>query len=93
MGGSPENVIALACGMVEGMELGDNARAAIISRGLAEMVRLGVSMGAEPLTLSGLSGLGDLVLTSTGKLSRNRQAGVAVGRGQSITELLKNRIY
>ncbi|MGB4433391.1 MAG: NAD(P)H-dependent glycerol-3-phosphate dehydrogenase [Bacillota bacterium] len=93
VGGALKNVIALACGMVEGMELGDNARAAIISRGLAEMVRLGVSMGAEPLTFSGLSGLGDLVLTSTGKLSRNRQAGVAVGRGQSITEFIEKTGY
>ncbi len=93
MGGALKNVIALACGMVEGMGLGDNARAALVSRGIAEMVRLGVCMGAEPLTFSGLSGLGDLVLTSTGNLSRNRQAGIAVGKGQSIAEFIEETGY
>ena len=75
------------------MGLGDNARAALISRGIAEMVRLGVRMGADPLTFSGLSGLGDLVLTSTGDLSRNRQAGIAVGKGQSIDEFIEETGY
>ena len=93
MGGALKNVIALACGMVEGMGLGDNARAALISRGIAEMVRLGVRMGADALTFSGLSGLGDLVLTSTGDLSRNRQAGIAVGKGQSIDEFIEETGY
>lgn len=93
LGGALKNVIAIACGMVEGLGLGYNAQAGIISRGLAEMTRLGVALGADPLTFSGLSGLGDLVLTATGHLSRNRQAGIAVARGEPIESFLARTGY
>ncbi|HHW17996.1 MAG TPA: NAD(P)-dependent glycerol-3-phosphate dehydrogenase [Firmicutes bacterium] len=93
LGGALKNIIALACGMVEGMGLGYNAQAGIISRGIAEVTRLGVAMGADPLTFAGLSGLGDLVLTSTGHLSRNRQAGIAVGKGEPVQSFLNRTGY
>ncbi len=93
IGGALKNIIALACGMAQGMGLGYNAQAAIIARGIAEITRLGVSLGAEPLTFAGLSGLGDLVLTCTGHLSRNRQAGIAVGKGEPIKEFLSRTSY
>jgi len=92
-GGALKNVIALACGMAQGMGAGYNAQAAIISRGIAEITRLGVSLGAQPLTFAGLSGLGDLVLTCTGHLSRNRQAGIAVGKGEPIENFLGRTGY
>lgn len=92
-GGALKNIIALTCGLVEGMGLGYNAQAAIISRGIAEITRLGVALGAYPLTFAGLSGVGDLVLTSTGHLSRNRQAGIAVGKGESIQSFLERTKY
>ncbi|MBI4526381.1 MAG: NAD(P)-dependent glycerol-3-phosphate dehydrogenase [Deltaproteobacteria bacterium] len=88
LGGVVKNVIAIAAGICDGLSLGSNARAALITRGLAEMTRLAVRMGAEPLTLSGLPGLGDLVLTCTGTLSRNRGVGVEIGRGKSLDEIL-----
>ncbi|MGF1457284.1 MAG: NAD(P)H-dependent glycerol-3-phosphate dehydrogenase, partial [Alphaproteobacteria bacterium] len=81
IGGAVKNVLAIACGIVEGRGLGLSARAALISRGFAEMTRLGVALGARPETLSGLSGLGDLVLTCTASLSRNMAYGLALGRG------------
>jgi len=93
LGGALKNVIALACGMAQGMGLGYNAQAGIISRGIAEITRLGVVLGADPRTFAGLSGLGDLVLTSTGHLSRNRQAGIAVGKGESIRSFLNRTGY
>jgi len=93
IGGALKNIIALACGMAQGMGIGHNAQAAIISRGIAELTRLGVCLGAEPLTFAGLSGLGDLVLTSTGQLSRNRQAGIAVGKGEPINAFLTRTGY
>ncbi|MGI6620141.1 MAG: NAD(P)H-dependent glycerol-3-phosphate dehydrogenase [Bacillota bacterium] len=93
IGGALKNVIALACGMAQGMGAGYNIQAAIISRGIAEISRLGVALGAQPLTFSGLSGLGDLVLTCTGHLSRNRQAGIAVGQGESIHGFLARTGY
>lgn len=93
LGGALKNIIALACGLAEGMGVGYNAQAAIISRGIAEITRLGVALGAEPLTFAGLSGLGDLVLTSTGHLSRNRQAGIAVGRGESVETFIARTLY
>lgn len=93
LGGALKNIIALACGLAEGMGVGYNAQAAIISRGIAEITRLGGALGADPLTFAGLSGLGDLVLTSTGHLSRNRQAGIAVGRGESISNFLTRTGY
>jgi len=84
--GALKNVIALAAGMAVGLDLGYNAMAALITRGLAEIARLGVALGARPLTFAGLAGLGDLLLTCTGDLSRNRTVGVALGRGQSLEE-------
>ncbi len=86
IGGAVKNVLAIAAGIVEGAGLGDNARAAMITRGLAEMIRLGNALGARPETLTGLAGLGDLVLTCTGASSRNHRLGVALGRGQTIAE-------
>ena len=82
LGGALKNVIAIAAGVVDGLELGTNARAALISRGLAEVARLGVRMGGRAATFAGLAGMGDLVLTCTGDLSRNRQLGLALGRGE-----------
>jgi glycerol-3-phosphate dehydrogenase (NAD(P)+) len=80
--------MAIACGISDGMGLGDNARAGIITRGLAEITRVGVAKGANPLTFSGLAGLGDLVLTCTGDLSRNRRVGLALGGGKTLTQIL-----
>ncbi len=87
-GGSMKNYIAIAAGMIDGAQIGLNIRAALITRGLAEMRRLGVKMGANPHTFSGLSGLGDLVLTCTGDLSRNHTVGVKIGQGMKIREIL-----
>jgi len=84
LGGSVKNVLAVATGMADGMHLGHNARAALVTRGLAEMMRLGRAMGAQERTLIGLAGLGDLVLTATGDLSRNRRLGIALGQGKSV---------
>jgi len=89
LGGAVKNVLALATGICDGMQLGDNTRAAILTRGMAEMMRLGKAMNCKAETLMGLSGLGDLVLTCTGDLSRNRRMGLALGRGQSIDEAKK----
>jgi glycerol-3-phosphate dehydrogenase (NAD(P)+) len=89
LGGAIKNVIAIAAGAVDGLALGHNALAALITRGLREMTRLGVAMGARAETFAGLAGLGDLVLTCTGDLSRNRQLGLALGRGASIADLLR----
>jgi glycerol-3-phosphate dehydrogenase (NAD(P)+) len=84
-GGALKNVVALATGLSDGLGLGENARAALITRGLAEMTRLAVALGGEPATLAGLAGMGDLVLTATGTLSRNRSLGMALARGDSLT--------
>jgi glycerol-3-phosphate dehydrogenase (NAD(P)+) len=89
LGGALKNVIAIASGISDGMGFGTNTRAALITRGLAEMSRLGMRLGANPLTFAGLAGLGDLVLTCTGDLSRNRQVGLKLGQGQSIDSILK----
>lgn len=86
VGGAVKNVLAIATGLCDGLNLGLNARAALITRGLAEMTRLGVALGARSDTFMGLSGLGDLVLTATGDLSRNRQVGLALARGQSLQQ-------
>jgi glycerol-3-phosphate dehydrogenase (NAD(P)+) len=88
LGGALKNVIAVAAGMAVGLELGHNATAALITRGLAEMARLGSRLGANPLTLSGLAGMGDLILTCTGALSRNRHVGVELGRGRALDDVL-----
>jgi glycerol-3-phosphate dehydrogenase (NAD(P)+) len=89
LGGALKNVIAIAAGITDGLEAGSNARASLITRGLAEMSRLGAAMGAEQKTFMGLSGLGDLVLTCTGDLSRNRQVGMRIGRGEKLGEILE----
>nr|WP_244155842.1 NAD(P)H-dependent glycerol-3-phosphate dehydrogenase [Desulfofustis glycolicus] len=85
-----KNIIAIAAGICDGLAFGSNARAALITRGLAEMTRLGKALGAEEKTFYGLSGLGDLVLTCTGALSRNRHVGLELGKGKSIDQILKN---
>lgn len=88
LGGALKNVVAIAAGIVQGLGLGHNTIAALITRGLAEITRLAVAAGAEPKTLAGLSGLGDLVLTCTGDLSRNRRVGVQLGKGRKLPEIL-----
>jgi len=88
LGGAIKNVIALAAGGADGLGFGHNTRAALIARGLAEMIRLGRSMGAEARTFYGLSGIGDLVLTCTGELSRNRTVGYQIGQGRTLNEIL-----
>lgn len=90
LGGALKNVMALAAGVVDGLGLGHNTRAALITRGLAEMVRLGIVMGADPRTFYGLSGVGDLVLTCTGALSRNHTVGVRLGRGERLEAILES---
>jgi glycerol-3-phosphate dehydrogenase (NAD(P)+) len=89
LGGAVKNVIAIAAGVSQGLGLGHNTIAALITRGLSEMMRLGSAMGARRETLAGLAGLGDLVLTCTGELSRNRSLGVALGQGKKLEEILK----
>ena len=88
VGGAVKNVIAIAAGICDGLQLGLNARAALITRGLAEMTRLGVRLGGRAETFMGLSGLGDLILTTTGDLSRNRQVGLRLARGKSLDAIL-----
>ncbi len=88
VGGALKNVIAIATGICDGMGLGHNAVAAVITRGLTELTRMAVKLGADPLTMMGLAGMGDLVLTCTGDLSRNRTFGKALGRGRTVEELL-----
>jgi len=88
IGGAVKNVMAIAAGISDGLGLGLNARAALITRGLAEITRLGVALGGEPETLMGLAGAGDLILTATGDLSRNRRVGFELARGKSLKEIL-----
>jgi glycerol-3-phosphate dehydrogenase (NAD(P)+) len=88
LGGALKNIIAIAAGVVEGLGLGHNAKAALMTRGLAELSRLAVALGAQRDTLAGLAGLGDLVLTCTGDLSRNRRLGLALAKGQSLEQIL-----
>ncbi|MBX3714593.1 MAG: NAD(P)-dependent glycerol-3-phosphate dehydrogenase [Burkholderiales bacterium] len=89
LGGAVKNVIAIAAGIADGLDLGRNARAALVTRGLAEIVRLGVAMGGQAETFMGLTGLGDLVLTCTGDLSRNRDVGLRLARGQGLADILR----
>ena len=91
IGGAVKNVLAIACGVVEGKGLGQNARAALVARGFAEMTRFGLKCGAKRETLSGLSGLGDLVLTCSSTSSRNYSLGIGIGQGRDAAELLSNR--
>jgi glycerol-3-phosphate dehydrogenase (NAD(P)+) len=86
LAGALKNVIAIAAGILEGLGMGHNPRAALITRGLAEITRLGVALGANPLTFAGLAGMGDLILTATGNLSRNRALGIALAQGQTFEE-------
>jgi glycerol-3-phosphate dehydrogenase (NAD(P)+) len=91
LGGALKNVMAVATGISDGLGLGANSRAALVTRGLAEMTRLGVALGAQAATFAGLAGLGDLVLTCTGALSRNRAVGEAIGRGRTLSQVLAER--
>ncbi len=90
VGGALKNVVAIAAGICDGLGLGHNSRAGLITRGLAEIGRMAAAKGANPLTLAGLSGMGDLVLTCTGELSRNRTVGLEMGRGRALDEILAN---
>lgn len=92
LGGALKNIIAIACGISDGLGLGANAKGALITRGLAEIVRLGVKMGAKPLTFSGLSGLGDLVTTAMSKNSRNRFVGEEIGKGRKLDDILSSMV-
>ncbi|MGE5485273.1 MAG: NAD(P)H-dependent glycerol-3-phosphate dehydrogenase [Ignavibacteriales bacterium] len=89
--GALKNVTAIAVGMAEGLGLGYNARAALITRGLAEIARVGIAMGADKHTFAGLAGMGDLVLTCTGEYSRNRRAGIALGRGSTLADFMREQ--
>jgi len=88
LGGAVKNVIAIAAGVIQGLKLGHNPTAALITRGLAEITRLACACGARRETLAGLAGLGDLVLTCTGELSRNRMVGIELGKGRKLAEIL-----
>ena len=84
LGGALKNIIAIGAGVSDGLGMGHNARATLITRGVAEIARLGTALGADPMTFAGVSGIGDLMLTCTGDLSRNRQAGLAIARGETL---------
>ncbi|CAK0748951.1 hypothetical protein CVIRNUC_001873 [Coccomyxa viridis] len=88
LGGALKNVLAIGCGISDGLGFGCNGRAALITRGLAEMTRLAVALGAHPLTMQGLAGMGDLVLTCTGDLSRNRTVGIRLGKGEQLKDII-----
>jgi glycerol-3-phosphate dehydrogenase (NAD(P)+) len=90
LGGIIKNVIAIAAGVSDGLDFGDSARAGLITRGLAEIMRMGTAMGANPLTFFGLSGLGDLIMTATCDTSRNRTVGIRLGRGESLEAIVKS---
>lgn len=92
LGGALKNVIAIAAGIVDGLGLGDNLKAALINRGLVEITRLGTALGANPLTFAGLSGMGDLIVTCTSRHSRNRYVGEQIGRGKSLKQVLENMV-
>ncbi len=91
LGGALKNVVAIAAGIVDGLGLGHNPRAALITRGLAEMTRVGEALGANPMTFAGLAGMGDLILTATGSVSRNRSLGFALGQGRLLADVLGER--
>jgi len=92
LAGALKNVVAIAAGILDGLGMGHNPRAALITRGLAEITRLGVAMGARPATFAGLAGMGDLLLTATGPLSRNRSLGFEVGRGKTLEDVVGRRL-
>jgi len=89
LGGSLKNVLALAAGVLDGMEMGDNTKAALMTRGIVEMARLGQALGGRPETFSGLSGIGDLIVTCTSRHSRNRHVGEELGRGRKLADIQK----
>lgn len=89
LGGALKNIIAISAGIIDGLEFGDNTKAALMTRGLVEITRLGIAMGAEPLTFSGLSGLGDLIVTCMSRHSRNRWVGEQIGRGKTLEDILR----
>ncbi|PHV10322.1 NAD(P)H-dependent glycerol-3-phosphate dehydrogenase [Chitinimonas sp. BJB300] len=90
IGGAVKNIMAIATGVSDGLQLGNNARAALITRGLAEITRFGVALGARPETFTGLSGMGDLILTCTGDLSRNRKVGLLLAQGKPLTDIIRD---
>ena len=90
LGGAMKNVLAIAAGVCDGLGLGGNARAALLTRGLAEMARLGVAIGAQPQSFMGLATLGDLILTATGDLSRNRRVGLALAKGDALSDIVRS---
>ncbi len=92
LAGALKNVVAIAAGILDGLGMGNNSRAALITRGLAEIARLGVALGAQPATFAGLAGMGDLLMTATGPLSRNRSLGIEVGKGKPLEEVLGRRL-
>ncbi|MGD0993057.1 MAG: NAD(P)H-dependent glycerol-3-phosphate dehydrogenase [Gemmatimonadales bacterium] len=92
LAGALKNVVAIAAGILDGLGMGNNSRAALITRGLAEIARLGAALGAKPATFAGLAGMGDLLMTATGPLSRNRSLGIEVGRGKPLEEVLTRRL-
>src|SRR3546814_9388482 len=92
LGGVLKNIIAIAVGMGDGLGAGDNTRAGLMTRGLAEITRLGVAMGGRPETFAGLTGMGDLIATCTSPLSRNRHVGVELGKGRPIDEIIAGRL-
>jgi glycerol-3-phosphate dehydrogenase (NAD(P)+) len=92
LAGALKNVVAIAAGILDGLGMGNNPRAALITRGLAEIARLGVAMGAKAATFAGLAGMGDLLLTATGPLSRNRSLGFEVGQGRTLEQVLARRV-
>ena len=89
IGGAVKNIIALASGVIDGLGYGDNTKAALMTRGIREISRLGIALGADSSTFSGLSGIGDLIVTCTSMHSRNRRAGILIGQGKSLDETLK----
>jgi glycerol-3-phosphate dehydrogenase (NAD(P)+) len=90
LGGALKNIIAIACGISDGLGYGDNTKAALMTRGLAEISRLGIKMGADPLTFAGLAGMGDMIVTCTSKHSRNRGVGEKIGKGETLNKILKD---
>ncbi|MGA2383356.1 MAG: NAD(P)H-dependent glycerol-3-phosphate dehydrogenase [Gemmatimonadales bacterium] len=92
LAGALKNVVAIAAGILDGLGMGNNTRAALITRGLAEIARLGAALGAKPATFAGLAGMGDLLMTATGPLSRNRSLGIEVGKGKELEEVLARRL-
>jgi len=92
LGGTLKNIIAISVGILEGLGLGMNSRAALMTRAIAEISRLAIKMGANPFTITGLSGIGDMILTCTGDLSRNKSVGVRLGRGEKIKDILDSMI-